>query len=84
MLRGECPRRQPLVIKPRVQGQLGREINCVLECTLDTGWESKEAISLRAVDELIASHRICSDTRHTLAKYFTDAQLMDVIAILGM
>lgn len=38
----------------------------------------------RADDELIDSHRICAGTRRQLTDNFTDAQIMDVIAIHGM
>lgn len=60
------------------------EINRVLERNLDTGWQPREAALLGTVDELIASHRLGSTIQHELSKYFTSAQVMDIIAIHGM
>lgn len=48
------------------------------------GWSEREAALLVAVDELIERHAISAETHGKLGRFFTMAQIMDVIAIHGM
>lgn len=60
------------------------EINRVLERATDGRWPDDEAALLRAVDELVESHRLSPPTQTALARHFSAAQVMDIIAIHGM
>ncbi|MFZ0451581.1 MAG: carboxymuconolactone decarboxylase family protein [Desulfatiglandaceae bacterium] len=48
------------------------------------GWKPKEALLLRAVDELIADHSLSKSLQAELAGSFSTKQIMDLIAIHGM
>ncbi len=60
------------------------ELNRVLDPATHAGWVEQEAVLLAAVDNLIENHKISEALRLQLAKHFTTAQILDVIAIHGM
>lgn len=60
------------------------EINRVQVRSLDGGWTAQEAALLRAVDELVTARQLSSDTKVELARHFSTAQVLDIIAIHGM
>ena len=47
-------------------------------------WSKKEFILLNAVDQLIAKKQLDTDLYKKLRDYFSDRQIMDIIAIHGM
>ena len=47
-------------------------------------WNEEEGYLLRAVDALVKTHAIPEDILSNLDKYFSTAQIMDIIAIHGM
>lgn len=47
-------------------------------------WSKKEFILLNAVDQLIAKKQLDTDLYKNLGDYFSDRQIMDIIAIHGM
>lgn len=47
-------------------------------------WAADDALLLRAVDECMANHQITGGTLSALMEYFTNRQIMDIIAIHGM
>jgi len=49
-----------------------------------SGWDTRDMLVLRSVDELIDKHAIDSATQEKLAEYFSANQIMDIIAIHGM
>lgn len=56
----------------------------VMDRQIASSWTEKEALILRAVDELLDHREICEETRNALDAHFTTAQVMDLIAIQGM
>ena len=48
------------------------------------GWPDMEAVLLEAVDDLMEMRRLSADTQKQLAQHFSDAQVLDIIAIQGM
>ena len=60
------------------------EINHVLSHPTLERWQPADAALLEAVDELVSHHCISEKLQIKLAKYFSTAQLMDLIAIQGM
>jgi len=60
------------------------EINRVLLHSTNEHWHDTDACILRSVDELIKNHCLSAQTQVELSKYFSSAQVMDIIAIHGM
>jgi len=60
------------------------EINRVLVRSTNEHWHDTDACILRSVDELIKNHCLSAQTQVELSKYFSSAQVMDIIAIHGM
>lgn len=61
-----------------------QEIHCILERNTDKHWSVEEASLLNAVDELTGSHAIQAQTLAILGQHYSNAQIMDLIAIHGM
>lgn len=60
------------------------EINSVLSKEIGAHWAADEASLLQAVDELLESQQISSATLAKLSSHFSNAQVMDIMAIHGM
>ena len=60
------------------------EIERVLHGSEAAAWGERDALLLKAVDELIDERSMSADTQKNLAEHFTPNQVMDVIAIQGM
>jgi alkylhydroperoxidase family enzyme len=58
------------------------EVSRLTEPALD-GWSAADALLLRAVDELVADHRISDGTWAGLAERFDDQQLIDLLFTVG-
>ena len=50
----------------------------------ESDWSKKEFLLLSAVDQLIAKKRLDNNVYRDLRSYFTDKQIMDIVAIHGM
>jgi alkylhydroperoxidase family enzyme len=50
----------------------------------ESDWSKKEFLLLSAVDQLIAKKRLDNNFYRDLRSYFTDKQIMDIVAIHGM
>ena len=70
-----------------------RSLKCGLELneiknvnkTLDqNNWNNKEFLLLSAVDQLIEKKHLDNDLYSDLRSYFSDKQIMDIVAIHGM
>jgi alkylhydroperoxidase family enzyme len=71
------------VVLARDLGFSDDEIEAVRTGPGAEGWDSLEALLLRAADELVDDARIGDDTWAGLAEQFDDQQLMDVIFTVG-
>ena len=60
------------------------EIKNVNKALNEREWSKKEFILLNAVDQLIAKKQLDTDLYKKLRDYFSDRQIMDIIAIHGM
>jgi alkylhydroperoxidase family enzyme len=72
------------VDRGQVSGLSLSDIERVLEGPDATGWATRDAVLLRAVDELIENRGITVETQKEIAAHFTPNQVLDVIAIQGM
>ena len=50
----------------------------------ESDWNKKEFLLLSAVDQLIAKKHLDNDLYKDLSNYFSDRQIMDIVAIHGM
>jgi hypothetical protein len=50
----------------------------------ESDWSKKEFLLLSAVDQLIAKKRLDNNLYRDLRSYFSDKQIMDIVAIHGM
>jgi len=60
------------------------EINRVLDRDVTSHWSEKEALLLKAVDELMDTKRLSSELLVAMGPHYTVEQIMDIIAIHGM
>lgn len=60
------------------------EIERVRSGAAEPGWDTRDALILRATDECFEKQRISPATRTAMQGHFSAAQLMDVIAIYGV
>lgn len=60
------------------------EIERVKEGGKDPRWETSEALLLDAIDELITTHALSAESLARLHDYYSNRQIMDVIAIHGL
>jgi alkylhydroperoxidase/carboxymuconolactone decarboxylase family protein YurZ len=60
------------------------EIERVKQGAQASHWTPAEAVLLQAVDELLCQRAIATETLEALYQYYTDRQLMDLIAIQGL
>ena len=60
------------------------EIHRVAIRDVGEGWTAPEAALLQAVDDLVERRSLLPETRRRLASHFSDAELLDVMAIQGM
>ena len=60
------------------------EINSLLKAEVNEELTLEERHLIKAVDELSGDHRIYPETLSLLEKYYSNSQLMDLIAIHGM
>jgi hypothetical protein len=60
------------------------EITRVNNTLNENDWETSEFLLLKCVDELIGTQNLKKDSYKKLNYFFTDKQIMDVIAIHGM
>ena len=67
-----------------VAGLSEEEIERVLLGPGATEWNERDAILLKAVDELVSERRIDESTHEILGEYLDSNQVMDVIVIHGM
>jgi 4-carboxymuconolactone decarboxylase len=65
-------------------GLTREEIERVKQGAQGAGWQSAEAVLLKAVDELLTGHAIAAETVAELSRHYTAQQVMDLIAIQGM
>jgi alkylhydroperoxidase family enzyme len=72
------------VVRGQSAGVSLSEIERVLEGPGASGWSERDAIMIKAVDELVEDHNISTATRKTLAEHFSPNQVMDIMVIQGM
>ncbi len=64
-------------------GVTAEEIERVIQGSSAPGWSEHDAAVLRAVEELLADHMICDATWATLAKTFSEPQLIEFVTMVG-
>ena len=64
-------------------GVTSEEIERVIEGSSAPGWSAHEAALLRAVEELIGDHCMSDATWETLAKTYTEQQMLEVPMLVG-
>lgn len=64
-------------------GVTAQEIERVIEGSSAPGWSEHEAALLRAVEELIGDHCMSDATWETLAKTYTEQQMLEVPMLVG-
>lgn len=64
-------------------GVTAEEIERVIEGSDAAGWSEHEAALLRAVEELLADHCMSDATWDTLAKTYTEKQMLEVPMLVG-
>ena len=64
-------------------GLTDEDIERVIAGSSAPGWSEHEAAVLRAVEELIGDHAISDETWNTLAKSWSDKQLMEMPMLVG-
>jgi len=60
------------------------EIDRVINGADSPEWQERDALLLKAVDELVDTRAISSAMQRNLSAYFSSKQLMDLIAVHGM
>ena len=64
-------------------GVTSEEIERVVEGSAAAGWTEHEAALLRAVEELVGDHCMSDETWDTLAKTYTEKQMLEVPMLVG-
>lgn len=64
-------------------GVTSEEIERVVEGSGAAGWTEHEAALLRAVEELVGDHCMSDETWDTLAKTYTEKQMLEVPMLIG-
>lgn len=59
------------------------EIERVIEGSAAPGWSEHEAVLLRAVEELVGDHCMADETWATLAKTYSEQQMLEVPMLVG-
>jgi alkylhydroperoxidase family enzyme len=60
------------------------EICRVAEGPTALAWNDKDSMLLNAVDELVADHGLSTATRTSLAAFFSEKQVLDIISLQGL
>ena len=72
------------VVRGMAAGLSLKEIDRVAAGPAAPGWNRHDAALLESVDQLIADHRVDSETLDTLGEFLSDKQILDVISLQGM
>jgi alkylhydroperoxidase family enzyme len=72
------------VVRGLAAGLSLTEIQRVAKGPSANEWSARDAALLAAVDQLIDRHAIDSELQTTLANYFADRQVMDIVSLQGM
>ena len=72
------------VVRGLAAGLALNEIDRVAEGPSAVAWNKQDATLLESVDQLIADHRIDTETRNALGEFLSDKQIMDVVSLQGM
>lgn len=64
-------------------GVTAGEIERVIEGSGATGWSEHEAALLRAVEELVGDHCMSDETWNTLARTYSEQQMLEVPMLVG-
>jgi 4-carboxymuconolactone decarboxylase len=64
-------------------GVTAEEVERVIQGSSAPGWSEHDAAILRAVEELMADHMVSDATWATLAKKFSESQLIEFVTMVG-
>ena len=69
------------VVRGRDAGLAEDEIEAIISDAGNHQWQESDRLLITAVDELAVNHSVHAATRAELSRYYTDVQLLDVIAV---
>jgi len=72
------------VVRGLAAGLSLNEIDRVAEGPSAAAWNKRDATLLESVDQLIADHRIDTETLDGLGEFLFDKQIMDVVSLQGL